>query len=111
MWGRLLYNPATDSEVWQRAMRSDFGAAGDNLASALASSSRILPTVTAAHAPSAGNNTYWPEVYLNHSLVDARRPGPYTDSPAPRVFGHVSPLDPQLFYRMVDFRRSTGPAP
>ena len=103
VWGRLLYNPASDPDVWQRAMRQEFGAAGADLETALANSSRILPTVTTAHAPSAGNNTYWPEIYLNHSLVDAAHPGPYTDSPAPRVFGTVSPLDPQLFYRMTDF--------
>jgi hypothetical protein len=103
VWGRLLYDPNTEADVWQRAMRSDFGPAGDDLSAALASSSRILPTITTAHAPSAGNTTYWPEVYLNHSLVDASRSGPYNDSPTPRVFGTVSPLDPQLFYRMIDF--------
>ena len=84
-------------------MRHEFGPAGDDLASALASASRILPTVTTAHLPSAANNQYWPEVYLNHSLVDAEHPGPYTDMPVPKVFGSVSPLDPQLFYRIDDF--------
>ncbi len=103
VWGRLLYDPNTEADVWQRAMRQEFGPAGDDLETALATSSRILPTVTTAHAPSAGNNTYWPEVYLNHSLVDASRSGPYSDSPTPRVFSTVSPLDPQLFYRMIDF--------
>ena len=103
VWGRLLYNPETDPDVWRRAMRHEFGAAGAHLESALANSSRILPTVTTAHAPSAGNNTYWPEIYLNHSLIDAAHPGPYTDSPLPHVFGKVSPLDPQLFYSIDDF--------
>jgi len=103
LWGRALYNPETDPDVWQRAMRHQFGPAGDDLQTALANASRVLPTVTTAHAPSAGNNTYWPEVYLNHSLVNAAQPGPYTDSPMPRVFGNVSPLDPELFYRMNDF--------
>lgn len=103
IWGRLMYNPDTQPDVWQRAMSHEFGAAGPDLVHALANSSRILPTITTAHAPSAGNNTYWPEIYLNHSLVDAQHPGPYTDSPVPRVFGTVSPLDPQLFYRMDDF--------
>src|SRR5436305_12676003 len=28
---------------------------------------------------------------------------PYTDTPAPKVFGNVTPLDPQLFSRMSDF--------
>ncbi len=103
VWGRLLYNPGTDESVWQRAMRHEFGPGGEDLEAALASASRILPTVTTAHAPSAGNNTYWPELYLNHSLIDADHPGPYTDSPVPQVFGTVSPLDPQLFYRIDDF--------
>jgi hypothetical protein len=103
VWGRALYNPAADAEVCQRAMRHEFGPGGDDLAAALASASRILPTVTTAHLPSAANNQYWPEVYLNHSLVDAEHPGPYTDMPVPKVFGSVSPLDPQLFYRINDF--------
>jgi hypothetical protein len=103
VWGRLLYDPGTDPDVWRRVMRQEFGPAGGDLEGALASSSRILPIVTTAHAPSAGNNTYWPEIYLNHSLVDAAHPGPYTDSPSPRVFGTVSPLDPQLFYGMNEF--------
>ena len=80
-----------------------FGAAAPALEGALASASRILPIITTAHAPSAGNNTYWPEIYPNHSLVDAAHPGPYTDSPSPKVFGNVSPLDPQLFSRINDF--------
>jgi hypothetical protein len=103
IWGRLLYDPATAPEVWLRAMRHEFGPAGDDLAAALSASSRILPTVTTAHLPSAANNQYWPEVYLNQSLVDAEHPGPYTDTPVPKVFGTVSPLDPQLFYRINDF--------
>ncbi len=103
IWGRLLYNPGADPDVWQRAMRHDFGAAGGYLETALANASRILPTVTSVHLPSAANNNYWPEIYLNHSLIDAAHPGPYTDSPAPQVFGTVSPLDPQLFYRIDDF--------
>jgi hypothetical protein len=103
VWGRLLYNPDTDPDVWWRAMRHEFGALGADLETALANSSRILPTVTTAHAPSAANNIYWPEIYLNHSLIDAAHPGPYTDTPIPRVFGTVSPLDPQLFYRIDDF--------
>ena len=103
VWGRLLYNPDADPHSWQRAMRHEFGEAGGNLETALANASRILPTVTTAHAPSAGNNTYWPEMYLNHSLVDGVHPGPYTDTPIPRVFGSVSPLDPQLFYGINDF--------
>ena len=103
VWGRLLYNPQTNSNVWQRVLRQEFGPASADIENALANSSRILPTVTTAHSPSAGNNTYWPEIYLNHSLIDAAHPGPYTDSPTPRVFGTVSPLDPQLFYSINDF--------
>jgi hypothetical protein len=103
VWGRLLYNPQSEPDVWRRSMRHEFGLAGTDFENALANSSRILPTVTTAHDPSAANNSYWPELYLNHSLFDAAHPGPYGDSPRPRVFGTVSPLDPQLFYRINDF--------
>ncbi len=102
-WGRLLYNPDTSADVWHRAMRSDFGAAAPELETALANSSRILPTVTTAHLPSAANNGFWPELYYNHSLLAPPKIDLYTDSPSPRVFGNVSPLDPQLFYRINDF--------
>src|ERR1017187_2090137 len=103
VWGRMLYNPAADPGVWQRPLQQKFGAAAPALEAALTNCSRILPIITTAHAASAGNNTYWPEVYLNHSMIDADHPGPYTDSPTPRVFGNVSPLDPQLFSRINDF--------
>src|SRR2546425_5830366 len=42
-------------------------------------------------------------MYLNHSLIDAAHPAPYSDTPVPKVFGNVSPLDPQLFTRINDF--------
>ena len=42
-------------------------------------------------------------MYINHSLFDAENRGSYSDTPVPRVFGNVSPLDPQLFYRINDY--------
>jgi len=97
IWGRLLYNPATPPEVWQRDLTARFGAAGPHVQTALGNASRILPIITTAHAPSAANNGYWPELYFNQSMVDGDHYGPYQDTPQPRVFGHVSPLDPELF--------------
>src|SRR5207245_5071962 len=70
---------------------------------ALAHASRILPLVTTAHLPSAANNNFWPEVYTNMSIVDEKVPHPYGDTPNPKRFGTVSPLDPQLFSRIDDF--------
>jgi hypothetical protein len=103
VWGRLLYNPDAEPEVWQRYLRKQFGAGAPGIETALANASRILPIVTTAHDPSAANNSYWPEMYFNQSIVDPSHPGPYTDTPAPKVFGNVSPLDPQLFSRINDF--------
>ena len=85
--GRLLYNPDSDPGVWRRYLRARFPGA----------------EAATAHLPSAANATYWPEMYLNQPTVDAARRHPYTDTPAPRVFGNVSPLDPQLFSRINDF--------
>jgi len=103
VWGRLLYNPESEPEVWRRYLRGEFKKGADAVEAALSNASRILPIVTTAHGASAGNNTYWPEVYLNQSMVEAERGSPYTDTPSPRVFGNVSPLDPQLFSRINDF--------
>ena len=103
VWGRLLYNADSDSDPWRRYLRKHFGEGINELESALAKASRILPIVATAHLPSAANNNYWPEMYLNHSLIDAAHPGSYSDTPAPKVFGNVSPLDPQLFSRINDF--------
>jgi hypothetical protein len=95
--GRLMYNPATNWEVWQREIRSPA------LESALAHASRILPIVTTAHLPSAACDAYWPEIYWNQPMTAVARANPYGDSPAPRTFCNVSPLDPQLFSRISDF--------
>ena len=87
VWGRLLYNPAASVPVHP----------------ALAEASRLLPLVTMAHCPSAANNNYWPEMYTNMSIVDAEKKHPYGDTPSPKRFGTVSPLDPELFARVDDF--------
>jgi hypothetical protein len=103
VWGRCLYNPAADASAWQRYLTAQFGPGAAAVEQALGNASRILPIITTAHGASAGNNTYWPEVYLNQSIVDGEHFGPYRDTPAPRVFGNVSPLDPQLFSTINQF--------
>ena len=100
VWGRLLYNPETTPAVWRR----HFGDSptGRALESSLAHASRILPIVSMSHMPSAACDAYWPEVYWNQPIVRESDPNPYTDSPSPKTFQNVSPLDPQLFSRMSD---------
>jgi hypothetical protein len=91
LWGRALYNPATVPQAETAAEK------------ALASASRILPLITSAHGPSAANNNYWPEMYYNMSIVDANVKNPYGDSPSPRVFGNVSPFDPEMFASVAEY--------
>jgi hypothetical protein len=87
VWGRQLYQPGA-------AMDVDAG---------LARASRILPLITQAHGPSAANNNYWPEMYTNMSIVVAGRKSSYSDTPAPKRFGTVSPFDPELFAGVDEF--------
>ncbi len=103
LWGRLLYNPESDPDVWRRFLRKQFGAAASAAGEALANASHILPIVTTAHGASAANNAYWVEMYTNQPIVDPKRGSPYGDSPRPRVFGNASPFDPQLFSRINDW--------
>jgi len=103
VWGRNLYNPNGDPDGWQRSLRQQFGRGAKEAEAALASAGRILPLVTTAHCPSAANNNYWPEMYFNMPVVDATRRHPYSDTPSPKRFGTVSPLDPEFFSGVDEF--------
>ena len=103
LFGRLLYSPDADPESWRRFLRKDFGAAAGSVEEALANASRILPLLTTAHHPSASNNAYWPEIYTNMPIVDETSSQPYGDTPSPKRFGTVSPLDPEIFSTIEEF--------
>ncbi len=103
VWGRNLYNPDSDSEGWQRALHQQLGRGAEKAEAALASASRILPLVTTAHCPSAANNNYWPELYANMAIVSLSPSQPYFDTPSPKRFGTVSPLDPEFFLGIDEF--------
>ncbi len=102
VWGRCLYNPDADPEAWRRYLRSNFGPGANSVEAALANASRVLPLVTSAHLASASNHAYWPEIYDNMPIVLGSEDSPYSDTPTPRCFGTVSPLDPQLFSTIVE---------
>jgi hypothetical protein len=103
--GRLTYDPDSEPETWRRYLRTEFGPAARDAEEALANASRILPLVTTAHHPSASNNYYWPEIYTDMPIVRSEgSPEPYYyDSPMPKRFGTVSPLDPEIFASVAEF--------
>jgi hypothetical protein len=103
VWGRMQYNPETEPDVWRRYLKKQFASAALSTEQALAVSTHILPIVLTAHGASAANNAYWPELYTNQPIADPNIKHPYADSPSPKVFGNVSPFDPQLFLRINDF--------
>lgn len=103
VFGRLTYNPETEPDVWRRYLRKQFGNGAEAIELSLSKATQILPIVLTTHGASAGNNTYWPEIYLNQSIADPKKRNPYGDSPSPKVFGNVSPTDPQMFLRINDF--------
>ncbi len=102
VWGRRLYDPDADPETWRRYLRSAFGPGANPAETAMANASRLLPLVTSAHLPSAANHEYWPEIYDNMPIVLGSEPSPYGDTPAPKCFATVSPLDPQLFSTIAE---------
>ena len=61
IWGRMLYNPDTPREVWQRYLRTEFGPAARDCEIALGHASRVMLLITTAHTPSCSNNGYWPD--------------------------------------------------
>ena len=106
IFGRLSYSPNTGPENWRRYLSKSFGvSAAGSAEEALAHATRILPIVMTVHAASAGNNNYWPEIYSNQPIVpqEGKVNREYGDTPAPKLFGYVSPLDPQIFLNSHDF--------
>jgi hypothetical protein len=107
LWGRLLYNPDADGEAWRRPLRRAFGPAAADMEAALGVASRILPLVTTAHGASAGNNSYWPEIYTDMPIVSGpdgeTRPHPYRDTPSPKRFGTVTAMDPEVFSGVEEY--------
>ncbi len=105
VWGRKLYDPEADAETWRRAMRAEFGRGAESVETALANASRMLALVTSAHLPSASNHAFWPEMYTNQPMIPGTEKPPYGDTPEPKCFGTVSPLDPRLFSTVVESTR------
>lgn len=103
VFGRLAYNPDTDPDVWHRYLVEQFGIGAETVGSAMANAFPILPIVLTSHGVSAANDHYWPEIYTNLSIADPNNKNPFFDTPSPKVFGNVSPMDPQLFMRINDF--------
>lgn len=103
LWGRLLFNPDTDPEVWRRYLRHEFAEAAEASEQALGFASRILPLVTVSHLPSAAHNVNWTEMHTNMPILESDKPLVYGDTPSPKTFNFVSPLDPAMFYRIDDY--------
>lgn len=103
VWGRMLYDPDADREAWRRYLRSEFGSGAAATETALASASRILALLTSAHLDSASNHDLWYEMPTNMPIVLGSEPSPYGDTPNPKCFGTVSPLDPQMFSTVVEY--------
>lgn len=103
VWGRFLYNPDASQDVWMRYLKSEFGDAAVACGDALAYASRVLPLISMAHLPSAAHARLWMEMYTNMSIVEENSEELYGDTPQPRKFNTVSPLDPEMFYRICDY--------
>jgi len=106
VWGRLTYNPKTSPENYQRFMIKNFGKIGLDLTKSLGHASRILPFITLAHGVSASNNSYWPEMYENMSIVNKAPFLPYSyDLKKPSRFGMATSCDPQLLMSPQDLAK------
>jgi len=104
VWGRSLYNPDAEPEAFSRVLEARFGEAAANCGRAISSASRILPLITLAHTPTASNNSYWPEMYENMSIVHEAPNLPYGYELAkPARFGTVGSCDPQMFMSPSEF--------
>ncbi|RVU39559.1 hypothetical protein EOI86_10130 [Hwanghaeella grinnelliae] len=98
VWGRGLYNPASVDDSADRYLSAQFDGAARDCRTAMANATRILPLITLCHTPTASNNSYWPEIYENMSVVHEAPYLPYGyELFKPARYGTVGSCDPQLF--------------
>lgn len=75
-FGRLGYNPDASPAVWRREFQHRFGEAADEFESAYQMASQVLPFLTAARSPSAGEWRWWPEMDTGGQLPEYIRTQP-----------------------------------
>ena len=103
VWGRCVYNYETDDDNYGRYFRKKFGKASGDLIHSLSYSSKILPFFTLIHGVSASNNSYWPEMYENMSIVRKAPNLPYSyDLHKPSRFGMSTSHDPNLIMSPIE---------
>lgn len=104
LWGHVMHNPDAPRDGWFAELRDTCGDAAEPCETLLGAVSRVLPLVTQAHAPSASNNTYWPEIYSPLGYLDGDMvSGYHSDMDAPLRFGAAPTFDGQLFANAKEF--------
>ena len=97
IWGRCTYNYETIENNYSRYYKKLFGKSSNELIKSLSYASKILPFFTLVHGVSASNNSYWPEMYENMSIVENAPHLPYSyDLHKPSRFGMATSQDPNL---------------
>ena len=103
VWGRCTYNYKTSEHNYSRYYKKLFGKSSKDLIISLSYASKILPFFTLVHGVSASNNSYWPEMYENMSIVEKAPYLPYSyDLQKPSRFGMSTSLDPQLIMSPIE---------
>ena len=103
VWGRCTYNHKSNDHNFSRYYNKLFGNSSDDLINALSYASKILPFFTLVHGVSASNNSYWPEIYENMSIVERAPHLPYSyDLHKPSRLGMATSQDPQLIMSPIE---------
>ena len=97
VWGKCVYKYKTKDDRYKRYFNKNFGRASNDLVKSLSYASKILPFFTLVHGVSASNNSYWPEMYENMSIVNKAPHLTYSyDLHKPSRFEMSTSSDPNL---------------
>ena len=105
VYGRLGYNPDTDSSVWMDEYKRRFGEKGPALEKALAAASKIVPMVTTIHMPIHPSLAYWIEMNTGWSLFfeNSIYASSHYDNRLKVTYGSSEPSDHGLFYGVDEY--------
>ena len=105
LFGRLTYDPDAPAETWRRPLRAHFGAAASDAEARSRARAGSCRSSRSRTTPRRRTTTTGPRSTRTCRSCGPRmgtRPHPYLDTPRPRRFGTVSPLDPEVFSSVID---------
>ncbi len=104
LWGRLSYNPNTDSRVWMDIAKKKFGAqAAKNVIEILSTSSKVIPLIMQTHCVGVDHRDMAPEFETGNGINYDFKPFENGYDKGINGFINVAPMDSESYLSIREY--------